>query len=64
MRRKGAVDGTVYGTNRSSARSFFPYHVGAVASRIVRADALTLANAAATQDYVAARPTGRPLAGA
>ena len=35
-----------------------------IASRIVRANALTLCNAAATQDYVAARPTGRPMAGA
>ena len=64
VQRKGAVDGTFYGTSRASTRSFFPHHLGSLALSIVRADALTLCNAAATQDYVAARPTGRPMAGA
>ena len=64
VQRKGAVEGTFYGTSRASTRSFFPHHLGSIASSIVRADALTLCNAAATQDYVAARPTGRTTAGA
>ena len=41
VQRKGAVDGNFYGTSRASTRSFFPHHLGAIASSIVRADALT-----------------------
>ena len=42
-----------------------PFHLAAIAARIVFADALALANAAAAQAYTATtRPTGRPPGGA
>ena len=31
VQRKGAVDGTSYGTSRASTRSFFPHHLGSLA---------------------------------
>ena len=40
-------DGTVYGTSRSSTRSFFVHHLSAVSAGVVYANALTLVNAAA-----------------
>ena len=40
-KRKGATDGTVYGTARTSTRSFFVHHLSAVAAGVMHADALT-----------------------
>ena len=47
VRRKGATDGTVYGTARTSTRSFFVRHLSAIAAPgwVIHADALTLVNA-------------------
>ena len=39
VRRKGAVDGTVYGTAATSTRSFFFHHLSAVAAGVKHADA-------------------------
>ena len=64
VRRKGAVDGTVYGTNHSSTRSFFTFHLSTIAARIVFADALALDNAAAAHAFMSAHPAGRPLGSA
>ena len=41
-------DSTVYGTGRASPKSFYTHHLAAISSAIVRADALTLRNAAAS----------------
>ena len=43
----GTHDSTVYGTARSSPRSFYPHHVAAIASAVVAADANTILNAGA-----------------
>lgn len=42
------VDSTVYGLGRSSPQSFFPHHLAAISSSIVRADALSIRNNAAS----------------
>ena len=41
MKRKGATDGTVYGTARTSTRSFFVHYLSAVAAGVMHADALS-----------------------
>ena len=64
VRRKGAVDGTVYGTAATSTRSFFVYHLSAVAAGVKHADALTLENAAASNAFFDSRPANRAAAGA
>ena len=51
-KRRAHRDGTVYGTSRSSTTSFFIHHLAAIASAVVRADALTLENAAATYAFM------------
>ena len=42
------VDSTVYGLGRASPQSFFPHHLAAISSSIVRADALSIRNHAAS----------------
>ena len=64
MRRKGATDGTVYGTARTSTRSFFVHHLSAVAAGVKHADALTLENAAASLSFFDTRSASRAAAGA
>ena len=59
VRRKGATDGTVYGTARTSTTSFFVHHLSAIAAGVIHADALTLENAAATMTFLDARPANR-----
>ena len=54
----GHRDGTVYGTARTSTTSFFVHHLSALSRALVKADALTLMNAAATNDFLGASPTG------
>ena len=61
VRRKGAVDGTVYGTARTSTRSFFVHHLSAVAAGVMHADALTLENAAATLTFLDTRSANRAV---
>ena len=41
VKRKGATDGTVYGTARTSTRSFFVHYLSAVAAGVMHADALS-----------------------
>ena len=50
----GHRDGTVYGTARTSTTSFFVHHLSALSRALVKADALTLMNAAATNDLLGA----------
>ena len=59
VRRKGAVDSTVYGTARTSTRSFFVHHLSAIAAGVIYADALALENAAATLAFLDTRPASR-----
>ena len=42
------VDSTVYGLGRASPQFFFPHHLAAISSSIVRADALCIRNNAAS----------------
>ena len=63
-KRKGATDGTVYGTARTSTRSFFVHHLSAVAAGVKHADALTLENAAASLSFLDTRSAARAAAGA
>ena len=63
-KRKGATDGTVYGTARTSTRSFFVHHLSAVAAGVMHADALTLENAAASSNFLDTRATCRATIGA
>ena len=63
VRRKGAVDGTVYGTAATSTRSFFVHHLSAVAAGVKHADALTLENAAASLSFFDTRAANRAAAG-
>ena len=63
VRRKGAVDGTVYGTAATSTRSFSVHHLSAVAAGVKHADALTPDNAAAPLSSFDTRPAeARPPA--
>ena len=64
VRRKGAVDGTVYGTAATSTRSFFVHHLSAVAAGVKHADALTLENADASLSFLDTRSADRAAAGA
>ena len=64
VRRKGAVDGTVYGTAATSTRSFFVHHLSAVAAGVKHADALTLENAAASLSFFDTRSANRAAVGA
>ena len=64
VRRKGAADGTVYGTARTSTRSFFVHHLSAVAAGAVHADALALENTAAALTFFDARSTRRVVGAA
>jgi len=41
-------DSTQYGLGRASPQSFFPHHLAAISSAIVRADALSIRNNAAS----------------
>ena len=41
-------DSTVYGLSRASPKSFFPHHLAAISSAIVRADACSVRNHAAS----------------
>jgi len=50
-RAPGTHDSTVYGTARSSARTFYPHHAAAISSSIVTADALTITNHAASLSF-------------
>jgi len=59
VKRKGATDGTVYGTARTSTRSFFVHHLYAVAAGVMHADALTLENAAASSAFFDTRGASR-----
>ena len=61
VKGRGRSDGTVYGRARTSTRSFFVYHLSAIASAVMQAEALTIANAAATLAFVSTRA---PLGGA
>ena len=61
VRRTGATDGTVYGTSRTSTRSFFVHHLSAVAAGVKHADALTLENAAATLTFLDTRSANRAV---
>ena len=61
VRRAGATDGTVYGTSRTSTRSFFVHHLSAVAAGVRHADALTLENAAATLTFLDTRSANRAV---
>ena len=63
-KRKGATDGTVYGTARTSTRSFFVHHLSAAAASIMHADALTLENAAASSSFLDTRAPCRATIGA
>ena len=63
-KRKGATDGTMYGTARTSTRSFFVHHLSAVAAGVMHADALTLENAAASNDFLDTRAANRAVVGA
>ena len=47
-------DSTTYGTGRASPKSFYMHHLAAISSAIVRADALTLRNAAASLAFTLA----------
>lgn len=47
-------DSTAYGTGRASPKSFYMHHLAAISSAIVRADALTLRNAAASLAFTLA----------
>ena len=64
VRRKGAVDGTVYGTAATSTRSFFVHHLSAVAAGAIRADALTLENTAAALTFFDTHSTNRAVGAA
>ena len=44
-------DSTPYGDGRASPRSFFPHHLAAISSAIVRADALAIRNNAAAVSF-------------
>ena len=46
------VDSTVYGLGRASPQSFFPHHLAAISSSIVRADALSIRNHAASLAFL------------
>ena len=61
VKRKGATDGTVYGTARTSTRSFFVHHLSAVAAGVMHADALTLENAAASSAFFDTRGARRAV---
>ena len=61
VKRKGATDGTVYGTARTSTRSFFVHHLSAVAAGVMHADALTLENAAASSAFFDTRGAHRAV---
>ena len=61
VRRKGAVDGTVYGSAATSTRSFFVHHLSAVAAGVKHADALTLENAAASLTFLDTRSASRAV---
>ena len=65
VKRKGATDGTVYGTARTSTRSFFVHHLSAVAAGVTHAaagrDALTLENAAASNAFFDTRAANRAV---
>ena len=50
-------DSTPYGLGRASPRSFFPHHLAAVSSAIVRADALAIRNNAAALAFSLAHGT-------
>ena len=63
VKRKGATDGTVYGTARTSTRSFFVHHLSAVAAGVMHADALTLENAAASLTFLDTRSANRAVIG-
>ena len=65
VRRKGAVDGTVYGTAATSTRSFFVHHLSAVAAGVKHADALTLDGTPPPRSpsSTRARPAARSSAG-
>ena len=60
----GATDGTVYGTARTSTRSFFVHHLSAVAAGVIHADALTLENAAVSNAFFDTRAANRAVFGA
>ena len=47
----GTHDSTVYGTSRASPQSFFPHHIAAISSAVVRADATTIHNAASSMSF-------------
>ena len=64
VRRKGAVDSTVYGTARTSTRSFFVHHLSAVAAGAVHADAIALENTAAALTFFDTRSIRRVVGAA
>ena len=45
-------DSTQYGLGRASPQSFYPHHLAAISSAIVRADALTIRNHAASLAFL------------
>ena len=63
-KRKGATDGTVYGTARTSIRSSFVRTLSAVAAAVMHADALALETAAASSAFVDTRAAIRAVVGA
>ena len=57
--------GAVFDTAaRTSTRSFFFHHLSAVAAGVMHADALTLENAAASNDFLDTRAANRAVVGA
>ena len=52
----GHRDGTAYGTARTSTSSFFVHHLSALSRALATSDALTLLNAAATNDFLTTSP--------
>ena len=53
----------MYGTARTSTRSFFVHHLSAVAAGVKHADALTLENTAASLSFFDTRSARRAAVG-
>ena len=51
VRRKGATDGTVYGTHRFSTRSFFLHHLTNISAAVSLGDARIIGNAASFASF-------------
>ena len=51
-KRPGHRDGTEYGAARTSTTSFFVHHLSTLSRALATADALTLLNAAASNDFL------------